>query len=131
MISLRAANEEDKWFLHSSMFSNLRSIFRKMNVEPANSIYTPSADKHFAALLKRADTCVAYSELEPKMVIGYSVFEGPTLHWIFLKGTFRRQGIGTKLLPSGVHQYTHMPTPIAKQWFNRLGLRYNPFFFEE
>lgn len=77
--------------------------------------------------LGRPDTIVmvACFEDSPDVILGYSVYEAKTLHWIFIKKAWRRFGIAKKLVPAQISSVTHV-TKLGKsikpkEW------EYNPF----
>lgn len=92
--------------------------------------------KVILGLLKRPDCRARLAVLsdEPDVVIGYSIFEGKTLHFIFVrrggkgKETGRRQGIGTSLYPQGVETFTHLTKIWKAIWKKKYkDLKFNPF----
>ncbi len=92
--------------------------------------------KTILGLLKRPEARARLAVLsdEPDTVIGYSVYESKTLHFIYVrKGgkkeeSGRRHGIGTALYPAGVEVFTHL-TKIGKAiWRKKYkDLKFNPF----
>ena len=57
---------------------------------------------------------VACSKEDPDVILGYSVAEPPTLHWVFVKKGFRKLGIAKAITPYEVLRVTHM-TEIANE----------------
>lgn len=49
-------------------------------------------------LLPEADISIACMQDDPQTIMGYSIISGPTLHFIYIKEKFRKQGIATLLL---------------------------------
>lgn len=72
---------------------------------------------------------IACDKKDPDFIYGYSVFEnkdqGATLHWIFVKPTFRRFGIGRNITPETIDEVSHLTT-FAKKIKPDLW-KYNPF----
>lgn len=50
-------------------------------------------------ILSKPSTQVAVAALkdDPDVIIGYSVFDGPVLHWVFVKDGWRKMGIAASL----------------------------------
>lgn len=92
--------------------------------------------KVILALLKRENCRARLAVIadEPDTVIGWSVFEGKVLHFIFVrrggKGDEggRRQGIGTSLFPEGAEIFTHLTKVGRSIWLEKYpNLKFNPF----
>lgn len=54
-----------------------------------------------------AETLVCTPPGEPELILGYSVREGVTLHFVYVKKPFRRRGIGLALLRPAPELFTH------------------------
>lgn len=65
-------------------------------------------------LIARSTVLVAALEEEPDAIVGWAALEGPALHYLLVKSSFRRTRHGAALLQAlpGVEHYTHM-TPMA------------------
>lgn len=60
------------------------------------------------------------------IILAYSVFSSDTVHWMFTKEAWRKQGFAKRLLPEDVRIVTHLTKPgnaIRKKY----NLLYNPF----
>ena len=92
--------------------------------------------KILLALFKRPECRVRLAVLtdDEDVAIGYSIYEGKVLHFIFVRAggkkeeSGRRQGIGTALFPPGMEVITHY-TRIGKSIWkkNYKELKFNPF----
>lgn len=80
---------------------------------PKDSFFANYA-KVIEALLSRSHCQVACLSQDPTVVLGYVVFAGSTIHWIFVKKAFRKMGIGRALLPErSITTVTHL-TKLGK-----------------
>lgn len=101
-----------------------------------NRSYFTTYSKVILNLLKRPECRgrIAVLSSEPDVAIGYSIYEGKVLHFIFVrrggKGeeSGRKQGIGTELMPQGIEVFTHV-TKVGKAiWKKKYkDLKFNPF----
>lgn len=65
---------------------------------------------------------------DPNVIVGYSVLrpDATTLHWVFVKKSFRGNGVATDLVPETVKVVTHL-TKAGIAILKNKGLSYNPF----
>lgn len=66
---------------------------------------------------------------DPDTALGWSLSEGKRFHYAFVKLDFRRQGIGTSLLPKEFNQVTHVTKigqAIREKKYSHV--IFNPFF---
>ncbi len=98
--------------------------------------YFTNYSKIILSLLKRPECRARLAVLadEPDTVIGWVIFEGKVLHFIFVKRggkgelNGRRQGVATSIYPEGVEIFTHITKvgrSIWKQKFKEV--KFNPF----
>lgn len=83
-------------------------------------------------ILKRPATIVRLAVLpdDADVCIGWSVSEGETLHYVFVKGDIqaRRQGIGTLLVPENVTRMSHITKTGRAIWkAKRPNWKFQPF----
>lgn len=133
-ILLRPANAEDVGFIFNAWLKSFRnSEFTK---ELPNEIYFSEHHKVIEDLLKRYDVIVAANQEDPTQIYGFicagytdNVF---TLHYVYVKHTFRRMGIGQALLNSFQHDpsyaaiYTHHGRQ-AKYLAKKYNFIYHPY----
>lgn len=123
--TLRTATSSDLRFVHSSWHSSYWYQYAKGRIERA--IYAREMDARINRLLLKSNTLVAYFEAVPDEVLGYSVVEGNALHWCYVKGAYRRNGIGSGLVPHGLSFYSHATDSVGKKFAVSVGLQFNPF----
>ena len=68
-----------------------------------------------AHLLKSSNVELAVLEDQPDVIVGYSVHSGNTLHWVYVKRSWRALGIGKALIPEGIECVTHLTKKAAKK----------------
>lgn len=62
------------------------------------------------------------------VMLGFSVIENETLHYVFVHKDFRKSGIGKKLTPTMISSFTHITKLGLKLWPTKLGQAiFNPF----
>lgn len=77
-----------------------------------------------------APVLVAYFEDVPDEILGWSCFRGDTLFYVYVKGSYRRNGIAKGLVPSEVKYYTHATDTVGGLFMKSLGIEYNPYRLE-
>lgn len=62
------------------------------------------------SLLSLPETNVAVACLsdEPDVILGYSVYRGSTLDFVYVKAKWRKIGIGNSLVPNNINKVTHL-----------------------
>lgn len=84
------------------------------------------------SILVRPETAVRLALLndDPDICIGWSVSEGKTLHYVYVKGDIqaRRNGIGKSLVPEGIDTITHLTKDGRAIWkLKGKAIKFNPF----
>jgi GNAT superfamily N-acetyltransferase len=87
-----------------------------------------------AKLIARSRMLVACNEARPSQVLGFICWEGETLHWVFVKQPFRRNGIGRALLlhafAPGEVRCSHWTMRAEQMRAKGQPWRYDPFALE-
>lgn len=78
-----------------------------------------------AALLHQARVKVSCLEDDRDTILGYSVYEHGTLHWVYVKQPWRHMGIAKSLVPSDINKFSHLTDVGKKMWPK--GWEYDPF----
>jgi len=95
----------------------------------AGSYY--SAYHNFIERLLNQVNCevrLATLQNEPDVVLGFSVSRGLILDFVHVHKDFRRQGIGSSLLPAETETITHITRSGMSFWNNRLkDAKFDPF----
>lgn len=71
-------------------------------------------------------TCIACLKSDPDVILGFSVFQSDTLHWVFVKKDWRRIGLCNDLLPPNLKTVTGF-TRVGEVIRKRKSLTFNPF----
>lgn len=72
------------------------------------------------SVLRRADVTIACLETDPDFILGYSIIDGETLEWIYVKDSYRKQGIARFLLKD------KSVVAVNEKTITKLGLRLKP-----
>jgi GNAT superfamily N-acetyltransferase len=90
--------------------------------------YYISYGKYIEHLLQRPRSIVTLAILDDNTVLGWSLYEGETVHYVWVKKEVRRQGIAKELLPDKFSVITHITNTGINIWVNKFPLvRFNPF----
>ena len=65
-------------------------------------------------ILKFAKVRVACADNNPTHIMGYVVFTGNHLDWIYIKEDYRRMGIATLICPKNIKTFTDKPTKLGR-----------------
>lgn len=79
-------------------------------------------------LLKTAKVKIAALKEDPDVILGYSVYDGNTLHWVFVKNAWRGIGLGRDLIPPELSTITHLTKVGRAIWKSKHPTAcFNPF----
>lgn len=81
-------------------------------------------------LLNRDDCVLRLAILEgsPEVILGWSLIERNTLHFVFVKKDVRRQGIAKALVPGRIETITHLTKTGLALWSCKTPeAKFNPF----
>jgi GNAT superfamily N-acetyltransferase len=135
-VGVRLATPADLEAVEKIWFGAMHESGAALNAMPF-SIARHGLDSHIKRLLARSQTHVAFATVAPDEILGYCVTDiardirvSPkpidVCHHVFVKSTYRRQGIARAFLGS-IKTFTHPATPGAgKKFALALGLAYNP-----
>lgn len=88
-------------------------------------------DDRFILFNRYIDQSIAYDQIDiactksdPDFIVGYAIFKGDTLEWVYVKELFRKQGIATILVKRrDVHRINpDLLTPVGKFLSHKLNL---------
>lgn len=94
-------------------------------------VFMDNYKKIATALLDSPKTVinVACLKSDPDVVLGYSILseDFTTIHWVYVKAAWRKQGIGRAIIPQYPTATTHI-TELGKSLMTKYdGLIFNPF----
>ncbi len=128
LIRLRDGDLGDINFIYATWLKGLRfgnEWFKLTEQEAYFEFYHNVIER----ILSSPETAVKVACLveDPAVIIGYSVFAGTKLHWVFCKKAWRNIGICRDLVPKDVSVVTHMTDVGASLLKKSPGVRFNPF----
>lgn len=113
-----------KW-LRSLKYGN--EYFKLIDPDPYYKVYQVYID----ALLARSSGIIRLAVLseDHDVVLGFSLIEVCTLHYVHVNHEFRNKGIGTSLVPGEIDIITHVTKPGLSIWNKKLpNAKFNPFY---
>lgn len=132
--TLRRADEKDISFIFNSWLKSYRSSYFAKSI--SNTIYFEGHHKIIEKLAKTSEIIVACNPQDPEQIFGYICAEKIDgifcLHYIYVKQSFRRLGIGKLLLNSFERDkeqasvFTHH-TKIAERLAAKYNMVYHPY----
>lgn len=128
LLKLRLAIPADKPFILSSWLKGQKfgnDFFRAIESNAYYTNYAAQIEKLIA--LPTTSVVVCCLSDEPDVIVGYSVSTAPTtLHWVFVKEAWRKQGVARSLVADTVTTISSITKPglaIAK----KRNYNFNPF----
>lgn len=126
LVKLRPATADDLSLIYATWFENYKhSSPTGRRLRP--DVYYPGQRAIIDRLLKRDGTITIASPNEDDTILGYIVFEGPCIHYCYVKASFRRMGIGKELITSQPFQTFSHWTDDAEWAHKKFNLVYNPY----
>lgn len=123
-LEIRAATPDEIKFIRNSWFRSMkqhsdlgRLIRPDLFSQGANELIDKLTTAHLPVVCNVAGV--------PEEVVGWTCRTESTIHYIYVKHDFRRNGVGTRLA-FGAQFYT-IRTKGGEEFFKRIGALYNPF----
>lgn len=133
-IQLRKPHKEDVPFIFSSWLHSYRSSLHTKNV--VNTVYFGEHHDLLERIMNRSEAVIACNADDPNQIFGYIVYEridnALVVHYIYVKQSFRKLGIGKTLLQSTGWQkgdafiFTH-DTYISAKLAMKYRAMFNPY----
>lgn len=126
LFALRDSNPDDINFIYATW---LKALFYGNPAYNAidKDIYFENYRKVVCGLLGSSSVKVACLKDDPDVIIGYSVYSGKTLHFVFVKAIWRKIGVAKSLVPADIEQVSHLTT-VGRSILNKYPkVKYNPF----
>lgn len=123
-INIRDMVEEDRSFIFATWLLGLRhgnELYKEIKKESYFSKYKQVIE----LLLSRSTVKVACLIDDPDVVLGYVVYQGDKLHWVFVKKAWRKLSIASQLVPKNIKYYSHITKMIRS--FKPQGWEFDPF----
>lgn len=109
---------------------NMCKFYENKEDKILDSIPQDAFDKHYSrvisAVLKRSSVNIACLKENPDVILGFSVFNSDTAHWVFVKESWRLIGIAKDLIPPTITHVSHLSPPAKAICFKR-GFIFDPF----
>lgn len=127
---IREASQADLHFVHSSWFSSLWSSWARGRIN--RKVYEWGQAARIHRLLNASNVTVAYLAEVPDEVLGWACIQGDALHYVYVKGSYRRMGIARGLVEGRVRWYTQrVEAKEGRALVARLDLEFNPYKLEQ
>lgn len=128
LVTTRDFKQEDYNFILATWLRGLYygdSWFKEI----PKQLFMESYQKVIVALLNTPGLQVKVSCLkeDPDVILGYAVYKGSTLHWVYVKSNWRRIGIMKSLVPNYTTTITHLTKLGLSLLKRREGVVFNPF----
>lgn len=126
LIQIRQGREDDRAFIMATWLRGLyygNPWFKEIEKDNFMKNYHQIITK----VLTKPDISINIASLkdDEDVILGYSITEPKILHWIFVKETFRRIGIGKALIPQDTDVTTHL-TIMGKK-LKPMKMQFDPF----
>lgn len=121
---IRAATPDELKLINHSWFKSLqRESDLGRTVRP--DLFSRESNRLIEKLTHACLPVVAVLETVPDEVIGWTCRNTETVHYLYVKGPYRRGGVGARLA-FGAREYT-IRTKDGEPFFRSVGAIYNPF----
>lgn len=128
LYDIRDGKPEDVNFIISTFLRGLYYGDTWFSIIP-KEIFMANYKKVIIALLNNATVKVACLKDDPDIIIGYSILSNDylTIHYVYVKEKWRKQGIARSLLPKYPETITHL-TSLGKSLMHKFEYAiFNPF----
>lgn len=96
----------------------------------APEAYWEAYGHYITTLLAKPESMLRLAVLteDPDVILGFAVFRGSVLDYLYVHRHQRRLGVGAALMPHGIETITHLTKTGLVIWGNKYGhLKFNPF----
>lgn len=103
-LQLRRIEDNDLHFIYSTMLRGLyfsNDYYNKIEKRNFYKQYSPIIEQ--IVKISRASSLIACLDDDSSVIVGYSLVNGPIMHWCYVKSAWRRQGILTLMLNTLEH----------------------------
>jgi hypothetical protein len=120
VVSVREGIESDKGIIWATMPKGVYYSGRSKQAIH-KTVWFSHFHSYLANLLDTGLVFVACIEGDPSTILGYSLFQGECLHYVYVKKDFRRNGIGALLVEQVDFTSIHVPniTVLAYNILNK------------
>ena len=128
LVEFRAEVEADRPLIYATWLKGLRHANDHFELIQ-NTAYFKHQHALISSILDNFDTTVKIACLkeDPSVILGYCVFNGPVLHWVFVKKAWRKIGLARDLVPKDIKIVTHV-TKVGRDLLQKSpGIEFNPY----
>lgn len=125
-IGKRKVEQEDLHFIYSTWLKSLyfgNSWFRQID----KVIFFKKYARIIDDLIRCSTVEVACFTDQPDIIVGYIVYFGPTMHWVYVKKSWRMLGVANMLIPQKISTISHL-TKLGKV-IRKEEWKFDPFLF--
>lgn len=124
-VVVRAPEPGDVNFVLSTM---LKGLFygSKFWGEVDQSAFFNNYEPFLKTLMMKSSLRIACLEDDQDVILGWSMYSGPTLHFMFVKKSYRKLGLAKLLFPDTITSVSHI-TDSGNSIRKKLNLTFNPF----
>ncbi len=131
MYNIRASEAGDRNFIIKSFLLGMYHGDSWFSEVPKD-IFMANYKNIIAAIVDSPKNFVVVACLpdDPTVILGYAILnaDGTVIHWVYVKQSWRKRGIMTRLLPQNAHTVTHLTEVglnLKKKY--KPNLVFNPF----
>lgn len=129
-VALRAGQAADHALVYATWLRSFRKLSDFAKPVPSEIYYAAQHDR-IERLLSRGNLELAVLPGDDVTALGYVVTEGPVLHWLYVKGPWRRLGVAGRLLAGkAIREFSHLTFDFDYIAKKRKDWKYNPFAAE-
>lgn len=130
LYDVRDYNDKDRNLILATFLRGLYYGDSWFSMIPKN-IFMDNYKLVIQALVDNPKTVIKIACLkeDPEVILGYSILSSDyqTIHWLYIKSVWRRQGIGRSLVPQHPMYVSHL-SALGKTLLNKLpNTTFNPF----
>ena len=126
--TIRDATDADMRLVHSSWHTAYWKTHAHKHI--TREVYGPAQDRRIDRLVGQSRVLVAFFDEVPDEVLGWACLQGSTLHYVYVRGSYRRRGIASGLVSGLAKWYTHATDSEGRIFAEKLHLTYNPYRLE-
>lgn len=126
-IIIRAASPNDKSFIMASWLKGNYYNHPYFGLMPAD-IYFKEYASHISGIFSDENTRIdiACDSNQPNWIVGFIVFTGSAVHWIYTKKDYRNKGIARLLSKDKAFTQSTSVTKPGQAIMKKMGLIFNP-----
>lgn len=124
LISIRKIAEADKNFIYSTWLDGV--YYGNDLYKTADKIQFKNKYKKFLYKVmenSKTEVQIACLKDDPDIILGYAVFEGSTLHFVYVKAAWRKIGLAKDLIPKDLKNIS-IYSPLTDIGLGILGQKY-------